>query len=264
MSATVLPANTTDPAHAPDAPGASVTLTHPLARALRTPKTLLTVLFVPLLVVAATAHGWGAASSYFAHVATAIAGACIVDVLFARWRGRAWRLPDSAWLSGAIVAFVLGPETPAAVTLAIAALASLSKHVIVVRRAHVFNPAGLALLVSIPLFATGQSWWGALPDRPAPWLLLLLAAGAVVVDRVNKFPLALSFLATYFGLFTLAAASGMHTAPGVGELFRDPFLHAALFFALFMLTDPPTSPAKYVDQVWIGALVAAVSAAYPP
>jgi Na+-translocating ferredoxin:NAD+ oxidoreductase RnfD subunit len=36
-------------------------------------------------------------------------------------------------------------------------------------------------------------------------------------------------------------------------------LQAALFFAFFILTDPPTSPVKYVDQLVCGAIVAAAS-----
>jgi Na+-translocating ferredoxin:NAD+ oxidoreductase RnfD subunit len=42
-------------------------------------------------------------------------------------------------------------------------------------------------------------------------------------------------------------------------MFREPFVQAALFLAFFMLTDPPTSPNRYLDQIWFG-LVAAVSA----
>ncbi len=43
------------------------------------------------------------------------------------------------------------------------------------------------------------------------------------------------------------------------ELLRAPFLQAALFLALFMLTDPPTAPSRYTEQVLIGVLVAAAS-----
>jgi Na+-translocating ferredoxin:NAD+ oxidoreductase RnfD subunit len=39
-------------------------------------------------------------------------------------------------------------------------------------------------------------------------------------------------------------------------MFREPFLQAALFLAFFMLTDPPTSPSRYLDQVWFGVLAA--------
>jgi predicted branched-subunit amino acid permease len=48
----------------------------------------------------------------------------------------------------------------------------------------------------------------------------------------------------------------------VAEVFRTPDLEAALFFAFIILTDPPTSPAKYRDQIACGAIVAAVSYAF--
>jgi len=37
----------------------------------------------------------------------------------------------------------------------------------------------------------------------------------------------------------------------------DPDLHAALFFAFFFLTDPPTSPNRYRDQIICALIVAA-------
>ena len=65
------------------------------------------------------------------------------------------------------------------------------------------------------------------------------------------------FLGTYFALFTFMAFPG---EPGkVADMFRAPDLHAALFFAFFILTDPPTSPVKYRGQIVCGVLVAAVS-----
>ena len=94
----------------------------------------------------------------------------------------------------------------------------------------------------MPLFATGQSWWGALPDLPWPFLAVLLVAGAVVAERVDKLPLVLTFLGTYFGLFTAVALAN---PSAVVEMFRAPFLQAALFLAFFMLTDPPTAPGRY-------------------
>jgi Na+-translocating ferredoxin:NAD+ oxidoreductase RnfD subunit len=179
-----------------------------------------------------------------------------MDLAIARFDGDSPGWPSSALLSGMIVAFVLAPETPWAVTACVGVLATISKHLMATRRWHVFNPAALALLVSIPLFATGQSWWGALADLPWPFLLVLLAGGAVVVERINKFPLVLSFLGTYFGLFTLAA---LVSPSAVAEMFRPPFTQSALFLGLFMLTDPPTSPSRYPEQLWTGALVGVTS-----
>jgi Na+-translocating ferredoxin:NAD+ oxidoreductase RnfD subunit len=79
-----------------------------------------------------------------------------------------------------------------------------------------------------------------------------------VIDRVNKWPLVLSYLGTSFSLFTLV---GFADPARVAEMFRPPFVQAALFCACFMLTDPPTSPGRYAEQVAIGLLVGAATCA---
>jgi Na+-transporting NADH:ubiquinone oxidoreductase subunit NqrB len=215
---------------------------------LRTPKGTLTAIFVGLLAIAGTATGWSVVAP---HLLAAIVGACGLELLVGAFVYRKLTWPTSALLSGTIVAIVLAPETPLVETLWIAALATASKYLITTRRGHVFNPAALALLVSIPLFATGQSWWGAGGDLPWPFLLLVLAGGALIVDRINKFPLVLSFAAVYFSAFTLLA---MIEPDAVAEMFRAPFVQSAAFLAVFMLTDPPTSPGRYMEQLWFGAL----------
>ena len=128
----------------------------------------------------------------------------------------------------------------------VAGFASVSKHVFASSREHIFNPAALALVVSVPLFSSGQSWWGALGDAPGPFALVLIACGAFMVDRLNKFPLVLTFLATYFVAFS---AASIFQAAAVAEMFRSPFVQSVLFLAFFMLTDPPTSPNRIGDQV---------------
>lgn len=225
-----------------------------LARFGRTPKGVLLLVFVALLAPAAAAAG----SASLAHVAWAAAGAIVVDLAAGRVGGKPLRWPSSALLSGVIVAFVLGVETPGLVAAAVGALASSTKYVFQSRRGHVFNPAGLALLAAVPLFATGESWWGALADMPAAWILLLVVVGTLVVDKVNKYPMALSFLGSLYGVFTIAA---LNDPTRVAELFRTPFIQSSLFLAFFMLTDPPTSPGKVSDQAWMGALAGLVAAA---
>jgi Na+-translocating ferredoxin:NAD+ oxidoreductase RnfD subunit len=92
-------------------------------------------------------------------------------------------------------------------------------------------------------------------DGPAK--LILLAAGLYITDRVNETPLVLTFMATYFCLFTAAAFLGDPLS--VAEIFHTPDLEMLLYFAFFILTDPPTSPPKYHGQVICGPIVAAVS-----
>ena len=223
----------------------------------RSPKAMLTVLLGALFVIAAAGPDWRVKAL---HVALALAGASAVDVVAYRRLRRSWRWPSSALLSGAIVAFVLGPETPPAVTAIVAGGASASKYLFRARAGHLFNPAALALLVSIPAFGTAHSWWGALGDAAPVWTVVLVAGGAAIADRINKLPLVLTFGGVTYALFTVASLSVDHeTRIRLAEMFRQPFLQATLFLAFVMLSDPPTAPGGYVDQVWVGGLAGVAS-----
>jgi Na+-translocating ferredoxin:NAD+ oxidoreductase RnfD subunit len=86
---------------------------------------------------------------------------------------------------------------------------------------------------------------------------LLVVAGVFITDRVNKIPAVLAFLGVYYVCFTAVAFAGR--APHVAEIFRAPDLHAALYFAFFILTDPPTSPTRHPDQLVYGAVAGIVA-----
>jgi Na+-translocating ferredoxin:NAD+ oxidoreductase RnfD subunit len=171
---------------------------------------------------------------------------------------RRLRFPTSALLSGLIVLFILSSNESWLVVGWASSLATVSKRVLRTRREHILNPAALALLWPPLVFGSGESWWGALGDMSWFWLPVLLLAGILLTERLNKFPIVLTFLATYFTIFSVASTVNPH---GTAEMFREPFLQAALFLAFFMLTDPPTSPNRYLDQFWFGMLAAITACA---
>jgi Na+-translocating ferredoxin:NAD+ oxidoreductase RnfD subunit len=223
-------------------------------RFFRTPKGLLIIVLAILVALAAPREGIVLVAPGLAS-AVIVAGA--IDVLVLRRTRNAWEFPSGAVLTGMLVAMVLTPHEPWYVAACTSAVAIVSKYLVRTRSANVFNPAALALVITFYMFDTGQSWWGALPEITPLALVLLFATGIFIADRVNKVPLVLIFLGAYFLLFTLAAFLG---DPGkVAEIFRAPDLHAVLFFAFFILTDPPTSPVKYPDQLVCGVIVAVVS-----
>jgi len=227
-----------------------------LKRFFRTPKGLLTIVLVVLLIPAARAAGVALVAPLV--IATVVAAEAL-DVFLLRWRNGRWEYPSGAVLTGLIIAMVLSPNEPWYVGACTSAIAIISKYIVRTRSANVFNPAALALVVTFYIFDTGQSWWGALPDATPYALTLLVGTGVFISDRVNKIPMVLAFLGLYYGLFTAMAFLGN---PGhVAEIFRSPDLQAVLYFALFILTDPPTSPVKYQDQIVCGALIALVSVA---
>lgn len=228
-----------------------------LARFFKTPKGLLTIILVILAVLAAPHEGIRALLPGFLG---AIAAAALADLVILRVRKSVWEFPSGAVLTAMIVAMVLRAQEPWYVVSLTALVAVLSKYLLRSRSANVFNPAALAIVITFYLFHTGQSWWGALTEVNPYAQAVLLIAGIFITDRVNKMPLVLMFLGTYFLLFTVTAF--VSDPQWVSEIFRPPDLEAALFFAFVILTDPPTSPAKYPDQVVCGAIVALVSYAF--
>src|ERR1035437_9980936 len=223
----------------------------------KTPKGLLTIILVILVAMAAPGQGIRAVAS---GLASATIAAGLVDALILRARKKAWEFPSGAVLTAMIVAMVLRAQEPWYVTTITAVAAILSKYIFRSRVANVFNPAALAIIGAFYVFHTGQSWWGALPEVTPLAQVVLVASGVFIADRVNKMPLVLAFLGSYFLLFTVTAFVG--DPRWVSEVFRPPDLEATLFFAFIILTDPPTSPAKYPDQIVCGTIVAAVGYAF--
>jgi Na+-translocating ferredoxin:NAD+ oxidoreductase RnfD subunit len=228
---------------------------HRVKRFFRTPKGLVTIVLAILILTAAP----GQSGRPVAGLACATIAAGLVDLLIRRWKMGSWRYPSGAVLTAAIVVMVLRAQEPWYVTTVTSVIAVLSKYCFR-SQANVFNPAALAMIASYYLFHAGESWWGAQTDVIVPGKLLMVVAGIIVANRVNKMPLVLTFLAVYFGLFTVTAFVGDPLK--VAEIFRTPDVEAALYFAFIILTDPPTSPIKYRDQAICGVLVAAVSYAF--
>ena len=223
-------------------------------RFFKTPKGLLVIVLVALAAIAAPHEGIRVVAP---GLLSAILVAGMMDVLILRTRHTRWEFPSGAVLTALIVAMVLSPQTHWSVVTATSAIAIVSKYVVRTRAGNVFNPAALAIVAMFPVFHANQSWWGALPEVAPIAQTALLVCGVFIADRVNRMPLVLAFLATYYLLFTVTAF--VSDPAWVSEVFRTPDLQAVLFFALFILTDPPTSPVKYRDQVVFAVIVAVAS-----
>lgn len=225
-----------------------------MRRFFRTPKGLLILILGALVLVAAPEQGWRVA---WPGLLAATMTAMVIDAPILRWREGEWVFPSGALLTGLIIAMVLSVHVPWFVGAAASAIGILSKYVARTRTANVLNPAGLGLLVVFYIFKTEQDWWGSLPDLHPSTMVLLIASGVFIAQRVNKLAMLLAFLGAYYALFTGAAFVG--NPAHVAEIFRPPDLNAVLYFALFMLTDPPTAPTRPRDQIVCGLLVAIVS-----
>lgn len=220
---------------------------------IKTPKGYLIVVLVCLMLIGAM-HISDARGIINAFVA--VVTATIIDAVVGLLQRRKSLFSDGGIVTALIVALVLSTSVSWYVVVITTTISILSKHILKSGRKPFFNPAAFGLLVSIYAFHIGESWWGDLSSLPPLALLLIVVAGYLVTSRVNKFPQVFGFLITYFTLFGIFGALHVGIA---ADAYRNPIINSALFLTFFMMTDPPTSPAKYKQQVAFGVLTALVS-----
>ncbi|WAH37611.1 RnfABCDGE type electron transport complex subunit D [Alicyclobacillus dauci] len=186
----------------------------------------------------------------------AVATALVIDTFVALLQKRQRLFSDGGVVTALIVALVLSSTVSWYVVVMTTAVAILSKHILKSGRKPWFNPAAFGLLISIYVFPIGESWWGDLSSLPWWAIGILIIVGFLVTSRVNKFPQVFAFMAVYLLIFL--GFGELHVA-SAADAFRNPIINSALFLAFFMMTDPPTSPAKYTQQVGFGVITAIIS-----
>jgi Na+-translocating ferredoxin:NAD+ oxidoreductase RnfD subunit len=153
-----------------------------------------------------------------------------------------FRLPLDSLKSALITSFGLTllfkTDEPIYLVIA-AALAIGSKFLIRFRGKHLFNPATFGIIISIILFHNG---W----ISPGKWgssvllLLMIGAAGLMVLFKAGRIDTGLSFLVTLFilDMSRLVIYQGWEW----DVLFHKYFNGSLLLFSFFMITDPATTP----------------------
>ena len=209
----------------------------PVLRFFRSPKGYLLLVFVVVIAVALLVEG---VAKSFGTLEVATATAVAVDLILTYLYAGRVELPSGALLTGLIVGLILSPTEPTVVVAATSTLAIASKYLFRTRWSNVFNPAAFGLVIAGAVFGSAESWWGASPDLPVVSVVVLLATGFFLADRINKIPMVLAFVGAFYILFSASAILGDPSR--VAEVFRSPDANAVLFFAFFMLDDPPTSP----------------------
>lgn len=177
----------------------------------------------------------------------AVGTAVVVDLLLLRIRKIPFFFPSAAIVSGLIIALLTSPTAPFYVIIASGILAIFGKQFIVrINNRHIFNPAAFGLFTAALLFNQPISWWG-VSWGTIPLILTVVSVGYLVLFRMRRFRITLSFLVAYLILKILASGS-----VNVSPLFDG----TVMFFALVMLPEPMTSPAESKKQVLYGVFVA--------
>ncbi|HNP54843.1 MAG TPA: RnfABCDGE type electron transport complex subunit D, partial [Ferruginibacter sp.] len=142
------------------------------------------------------------------------------------------------------------------VAVLISAITIFSKYLLRWKGKHLFNPSALGIVVAVWLLQAG---W----INPGQWgngTLLFFSAcllGLIVVTRVQKLDLTLSFIFVY--AFLLYTRQVWYLGWPVDHFIQSISTGSVLIFSFFMITDPRTTPDHPVARIGWAALVAVLA-----
>src|SRR5438270_6740678 len=211
-------------------------------------------------------------------------GTCAgLEIAIALWRQRVIMWPASALITGNGVAFILRlPGTHHGdwlgtrggwIFAATAAVSLLSKYVIRIRGAHVFNPSNIGLVLCFLVLGSRRVepldfWWGPM----SVWLALAPAVsvvgGLAILRRLGRLVIAASFWFAFVAALALPAATG-HAMVARWHLGAVTGFHfwwvlatspEILVFLFFMITDPKTTPRPCRARIGYGVSIGLLAA----
>jgi len=159
---------------------------------------------------------------------------------------------ESGWISALILALIITPPQNSHDIWFLfwaGVLAMASKYIFALHRKHLFNPVAVAVALTYVLANQSASWW----VGSAPMLLPVLLGAVLIVRKLRRFDLALSFLGATLATGVMVSLLGGDNA---WTAFVSLWLYSPLvFFAAIILTEPLTTPPTRRLRVVYGALV---------
>ena len=174
----------------------------------------------------------------------------VVNWIFARTFGVAANV-ESVYISALILALIITPIQSFNDLWFLGwagVLAMASKYILAINRKHLFNPVAFAVALTYYTLNQSASWW----VGNGPLLPFVLVGGILVVRKIGRFDLVLSFLITTVATsLVLTLFAGGDLAGAIQKL----FLYSPLFFfAFIILTEPLTTPPTRKSRIGYGLL----------
>jgi glycine betaine catabolism B len=159
---------------------------------------------------------------------------------------------ESIYISALILALIITPMQALGdiwLLLWAGVLSMASKYLVALRGRHLFNPAAFAVALMYLTVNQSASWW----VGSAAMLPFVLPAGLLIVRKLGRFDLVLSFLLTALGITVVA---DIFTGANLLATLQKMLLYSPLvFFAFIILTEPLTTPPTRRLRIAYGAIV---------
>ena len=159
---------------------------------------------------------------------------------------------ESVYITALILALIITPiKSPSDLWFLgwAAVLAMASKYIIAIKGKHLFNPAAMAVALTYFTINQSASWW----VGTAVLLPAVLLGGLLIVRKIGRFDMVLSFLITTWAASTLTSL--FNGGNIITTLKQALFYSPLIFFACVILTEPASTPPTRELRIYYGALV---------
>lgn len=185
---------------------------------------------------------------YLPQVVVSVAVSGFLDFLIKYKKHKVKVLPKSGIITGLLIGTILGRAE--IYVFVIAPLIAIIFKNVIKWRGNIFNPAALAILLSIYLFSVPDIWWASGP------MILAFISGYLVSDKIKRISASFSLIISFTLLILIQdiVRQSFSFASIIPVFLSSPF-----FLAFFMLTDPATSPSSKRGQIYFGILTGLIS-----
>lgn len=223
---------------------------------------LILYVLIGFTVFAVGAGYWGAlpfSGNRLLLSAGLLAGVCVASNRILAIILRAPTNVESAAITGLILFFVMSPLHNGQAALELAAvgvLAMAGKYALAFRKKHLFNPAASGAVMAGFLGLSANAWW----ISDTVMLPLVAVLGLLVVRKLRRFDLVISFVATALlaAMISAALRRGLSLEVLARSLIRSLTVGPLLFFGTIMLTEPLTMPPTRRWRLLYGGIVGAL------
>jgi ferredoxin-NADP reductase/Na+-translocating ferredoxin:NAD+ oxidoreductase RnfD subunit len=175
----------------------------------------------------------------------------IINRIFSRIYGVPANV-ESVYISALILALIISPIQSLNDLWFMgwaAVLAMASKYIIAIKGKHLFNPVAFAVALTYFTINQSASWW----VGNGTLLPVVLLGGLLIVRKIGRFDMVISFLVT---TVTITGLASLFNAGDTIGIIQKAFQYSPLlFFAFIILTEPLTTPPSRNLRIYYGALV---------
>jgi Na+-translocating ferredoxin:NAD+ oxidoreductase RnfD subunit len=228
-----------------------------LSRFFPDPRVPVLMLLVGFLVLGFTVLGFN--RTPIQALMTSVSAVALEVFLFRVLRGK-WVWPLSALITSCGLSLLLNYGHDYWILLAPVYFAIGTKYVFTLKGKHVYNPAQIAVVLSLLLMnelitsAPAYQWNG----TGAMAYFITVPALMLFMPSIDRTPLVFSFLITFTAQTFLRAMIMRHHLPFETLFWGTLSSPSFLLFTFFMITDPATSPKGKKEQIWTGIAIATV------